>query len=191
MNRLPKLAGYAAVWSAIGNAGYPERFACGAFGKLTDFDDVAALWKHNFKLPLGFGHRKSGAGSLTLREDGIGLAFELEPFEGGPWIDSAIADIRVGKVRGMSVSFKKSNLEGYPERLASGLLVFTVTRAELVEISPVDNPAYRETSVRLVESPQPTEPAAPAAYRDVIRIDPALVSNPRRRNIRVGLAMNC
>lgn len=191
MNRRPKLVGYAAVWSAIGAAaGYYERFACGAFGKLTDFDDVVALWQHRFKFPLAFGHLKSGAGRLTLREDGIGLAFELEPLEGEPWIDSAIADIRVGKVRGMSVSFRKDNLEGYPERLASGLLVFTVTGAELVEVSPVDNPAYLETSVRLVE--RPAEPdASPTSHREIIRIDPALVSNPRRRNIRGGLAINC
>jgi uncharacterized protein len=191
MKRLPKLAGYAAVWSAVGQVpgGY-ERFACGAFGKATDFNDVEAWWQHDFRRPLAFGHLKSGAGRLTLREDGIGLAFELEPFEDQKWIDSAIADVRGGKVRGMSLGFNKSSVEGDYERLASGLFLFTVTRVELVEISPVDNPAYRETSVRLVE--HPAEPAAaPAAYRDVIRIDPALVSNPRRRNIRVGLGFNC
>ena len=72
MNRLPKLFGYAAVWSAIGRTpeGYYERFACGAFGKATNFNDVRAWWDHNHELPLAFGRVKSGAGRLTLREDG-------------------------------------------------------------------------------------------------------------------------
>jgi HK97 family phage prohead protease len=198
MNRLPKLAGYAAVWSAIGRApgGYCERFACGAFGKATDFNQTEAWWQHDFKLPLAFGHIKSGPGRLTLREDGFGLAFEIEPFEDGRWIDSAVADIRVGKVRGMSPCFVKRTVDGYPEKLASGLVVFTVTRAELVEISPVHNPAYQETSLRLIEpaaNAESAEPAAssPASRREIIRIDPALVSNPRRRNIRAGMTINC
>lgn len=192
MKRLPKLVGYAAVWSAIGRTpkGYYERFACGAFGKVTDFGDVRALWDHNYKLPLAFGHIKSGAGRLSLREDGFGLGFEIEPLEDRKWVESAICDIRLCRVRGMSIGFEV--IEGYTEKLASGLLVFTVTRAYLDEISPVDSPTYRETNVRLIEAPQAAEPAAaPAAYRDVIRIDPALVSSPRRRNVRVGLAVNC
>jgi HK97 family phage prohead protease len=192
MNRLPKLFGYAAVWGAIaqtpkGN----QRFACGAFGKATNFRDVRALWDHNYELVLAFGRTESGAGRLTLREDGRGLAFELEPFEDRRWIDSAMADIRVGKVRGMSIGYEI--LEGYSEKLASGMVVFTITRAYLDEISPVDQPAFRETSLHLIEpaaNVQPAEPAAAPASR-IIRIDPALVSNPRRRNLRVGLTMNC
>jgi HK97 family phage prohead protease len=196
MNSLPRLVGYAAVWSAVGRApgGYCERFAAGAFGKATDFNQVEAWWQHDFKLPLAYGYIKSGAGRLTLREDGFGLAFEIEPFECRRWIDSAVADIRGGKVRGMSLGMVKRTLDGYPERLASGLVVFTVTRAELVEISPVHNPAYQETSVRLIEpvANAPDEPAAsPASHTEIIRIDPVLVSNPRRRNVRVGLAVNC
>jgi HK97 family phage prohead protease len=194
----PKLIGYAAVWAAITSTpkfGCYERFAAGAFADSIDSDDIQALWQHNWGLEIAFnGNASRGVGSLNLREDGYGLAFEIEPYEDKEWIDSSVAYIRSGSVRGMSVGFER--IESYPEKLASGLMVCTTVRARLFEISPVYRPLFLETSVRLIEQPaakaQSAEPAAaPTIYRDVIRIDPALVSIPRRRTVRAGLAVNC
>jgi HK97 family phage prohead protease len=160
MNRLPKLVGYAAVWGAVSHtpkAGFFERFAVGAVSDSIKSDDISALWQHNWELELAC----NGDGGLKLREDGRGLAFEIEPYEGREWIESTVSQIRDRRVGGMSIGFRR--IEGRAERLASGLLVYTNTRVKLLEISPVYSPLFRETSVHLAEPPAAkAEPASSA-----------------------------
>jgi HK97 family phage prohead protease len=197
--RLPKLVGYAAIWNEIAqdpeNGGFYDRMASLAFGRATVFNDVKALWQHNWDYVLASNDDRRGGG-VNLWEDTRGLAFEIEPYEDREWIDQAISLIRSGKVRGMSCSFDYSPTECRFERLASGMVVRTIARARLDEISVVCSGLCKEPSVRLVDPPatkaQPAEPAAsPATYRDVIRIDPAQVSSPRRHTVRAGLAVYC
>ncbi len=112
--------------------------------------------------PAFNGNASRGVGSLNLREDGYGLAFEIEPYEDREWIDIGGPHIRAGRVRGVSAGFER--IESYPEKLARGLMVCTTVRATLFEISLVDHPLFLETSVRLVELPAAkaaVEPAAP------------------------------
>ena len=203
MNRL--LVGYAVVWGAIGltpEDGLRERFARGTFADSIDHDDISALWRHNIGLELAFNRDPkrslafSGAplrgGRLSLWEDSHGVRFEIEPYENREWIDHLVSRIRDGQISKMSIGFTRleSRVEiagGYGELAHT---VRTTSRAQLLEISPVHYPVFPQTSVRLVE--QPAEPATPPApRREIIRIDPVLVSNPRRRNVRVGLAVNC
>lgn len=197
MNRLPKLVGYAALWSAVSSTprtGHYMRFACGAFGDSTDFDDVKALFQHNWECALAFNGDRREGGILSLREDGRGLAFEIEPYEDREWIERVVSEIRAGHVRGMSVGFRV--IERCFDTLASGLLVETITRARLREISPVYSPLFRETSVRLVEpapvKARPAEPvASPEMYRSVVYMKPE-GTGARRVPARSGsAAVNC
>jgi HK97 family phage prohead protease len=197
MSRYPKLAGYAAIWSSLSGTpkrGYYERFAAGAFGGSTDFDQVKALWLHHYETVLAFNGDRRAGGSLTLREDGRGLAFEIEPYEDSAWIDHAISDVRSGRIRGMSCGYHP--LDFSIDRLASGLLVCTTTRAQLLEISPVYAPLYRATNIHVVEPPaaatvsQPEPAAIAAPCLEVLRIDPALFARARRQ-VRAGMIVNC
>jgi HK97 family phage prohead protease len=188
----PKIVGYAAIWGAVSSvprSGYHVRFAGGAFGHFTDFDDVKALWQHNWDLQLAFNGDRRNGGLLTLREDGYGLAFEIDPYQDREWIDRVVSSIRAGTVQGMSVGYKW--IERRFDTLASGLVVETIMRAKLDEISPVYHPLFRETSVRLVDSPAAI--ASPACDdREIVRFDPRLFSvTGRRRIFRARLAVNC
>ena len=62
-------------------------------------------------------------------------------------------------------------LDCYPEKLASGLVVFTITRAKLTHISPVDRPVFHETSFAWnIQSNRPPMCSRP--------------SQPRRRRLK-------
>jgi len=178
MTRHPRLEGYAAVFWAIGKQpkqDFYQRIAPGAFAESIRTDEILALWKHDLALELG--------DVLSLKENSRGLTFEIQPFEGRRWIDSAIAEIRDGTVRGMSTGYRI--LEYRDDLLARGL-VRTVLRADLLEISPVCFPNVLETRVHLVERAV----AEPLPREDVIRIEPALVGRPRR-HIRAGMVVYC
>ena len=156
MKRYPKIVGYAAVWSAVSHAprhGFYERFAVGAFSDSIRSDGIAAFWLHLWECELAFNRAAKHGGILKLREDGQGLAFEIEPREDSRWVDSAISDIRSGMLHGASLGYRR--VEGCWDVLASGLRVYTNTRVELLEVSPVYWPLFLETSVRLVESSAP------------------------------------
>jgi HK97 family phage prohead protease len=183
MNRQPRLVGYAVVFGAIGQSSRKEgrlRIAPGAFASsIRSNGEILALFKHDWWLELA-SNQEIGS-SLSLKEDSRGLAFEIQPYEDRKWIDSAISEIREGKVCSMSAGFRILEFR-------KDLDILTILKAELLEISPVCFPDFLGTSIRLLE---PAEPARAAGNRDVIRIDPALVSNPRRRNIHAGMTINC
>jgi HK97 family phage prohead protease len=193
------LVGYATKWSAVSRVpklyGYCIRFAAGAFTDSIASDEIFAVWNHDWEEVLAINRNLvhgTSFGVLNLREDGHGLAVEIEPPDNWQPDSPVFRDIRSGRIRGMSIEFKSQ--EARIDRLASGLSVCTVIRAKLNEVSPVYFPAIVESSIRLIEpaaNVQPAEPAAaPASHREIIRVDPALVSN-RRRYVHAGMAINC
>ncbi|MGC2493286.1 HK97 family phage prohead protease [Candidatus Binatus sp.] len=169
-----KLVGYAAIWGAIGQgpklgAPHPqqklhERFAPGAFADSIADDHIRVLYKHDDMLSFA----SNSTGSLSLREDDIGLAFEIEPREiRGRFVDLVIDMVRDGRLWGVSPSIVKMEWREDP---ADGRLVRTILRAKLVEISLTDHPNFLETSVRLIEpSAAKAAPANSAPPQRIVR----------------------
>ncbi len=138
-----KVGGYAAVfdsWTRIGPR-FEERIAQGAFKNTLPNGDIRALWSHNTEKVIG----RTRNGSLKLREDETGLAFDLDLPDTTEGRD-AYTLIKGGYVTGVSFGFrvKKDSWErgdeGKPHRR-------TILDVELLEISPTPFPAYEQTHV--------------------------------------------
>ncbi|PEF90668.1 HK97 family phage prohead protease [Bacillus cereus] len=139
------IVGYAVKWEMKSvTMGYwrrfKEQFKRGAFTDSLTQDDQLALWSHDYSQVLG----RTKNGTLRLFEDEIGLRFELD------LADTTLGDdtyktIKRGDVDGVSFGFqmvKEEWDESDPDNI-----VRSVTRAKLVEISPVAFPAYPDSQV--------------------------------------------
>ncbi|HHT7137845.1 HK97 family phage prohead protease [Bacillus cereus group sp. BceL306] len=142
---LRTIVGYAVKWEMKSvTMGYwrrfKEQFKRGAFTDSLTKDDQLALWSHDYSQVLG----RTKNGTLRLFEDEIGLRFELD------LADTTLGDdtyktIKRGDVDGVSFGFqmvKEEWDESDPDNI-----VRSVTKAKLVEISPVAFPAYPESQV--------------------------------------------
>src|SRR5438105_2557584 len=71
-----QITGYASVWNklSVDLGGFRERVAPSAFRGSRN-SDVLAFWSHDPALVLG----RTGNGTLTLREDAIGLRITIDP----------------------------------------------------------------------------------------------------------------
>lgn len=140
-----RLIGYAATFGAEARIGWVrETIAPGAFAAALS-GDVLALLDHDAAKVLG----RTRSGTLALKEDAKGLAFELDLPETQAG-DDVIALARRGDLGGMSFGFTVpeggDRWEG--ERR-------TLTRVELHEISVVSSwPAYPDTSLQLRNMPR-------------------------------------
>ncbi|PEI73435.1 HK97 family phage prohead protease [Bacillus wiedmannii] len=142
---LRTIVGYAVKWEMKSvTMGYwrrfKEQFKRGAFTDSLTQDDQLALWSHDYSQVLG----RTKNGTLRLFEDEIGLRFELD------LADTTLGDdtyktIKRGDVDGVSFGFqmvKEEWDESDPDNV-----VRSVTKAKLVEISPVAFPAYPDSQV--------------------------------------------
>lgn len=142
---LRTITGYAVKWEMKSvTMGYwrrfKEQFKRGAFTDSLTQDDQLALWSHDYSQVLG----RTKNGTLRLFEDEIGLRFELD------LADTTLGDdtyktIKRGDVDGVSFGFqmvKEEWDESDPDNI-----VRSVTKAKLVEISPVAFPAYPDSQV--------------------------------------------
>ena len=135
------LRGYAAVWdrpTRIGGA-FDEVVRRGAFAaSLATGDNVFLLAQHDWSQPLA----RTGNGSLTLREDDTGLAFEATIAETRAG-DDVLALARSGTLLGASFGFRvPANGDRWPARDKREL-----ARVELLEVSAVTVPAYADTTI--------------------------------------------
>ena len=134
------LYGHAAVWDQPARIGHvSEVIRRGAFSThLTGRADVFLLAHHDFAQPLA----RTGNGSLTLREDDRGLAFEATlpaTTRAGDILELA----RAGTIAGASIGFRVApGGEAWPSRDVREL-----RQLELIEISAVTAPAYVGTEV--------------------------------------------
>lgn len=139
----PKLVGYAAVFNELSLMLYGmfrERIERGAFaGSLTG--DVKALWNHDTNLPLG----RTKAGTLALAEDAHGLRVEINPPDTQAGRD-AVTSIQRGDVDQMSFAFEVLD-DTWDQDAETGVLIRTLRKVVLHEVSPVVFPAYPATSV--------------------------------------------
>lgn len=135
----PMIAGYAAVFNTLSVElwGFREKIAPGAFaGSLGD--DVRALWNHETGIVLG----RTKSGTLRLAEDEVGLAIEIDPPASAA---NYVETIERGDVDQMSFAFRA--LEQTWDEDDEGVLVRTLLKVKLYEVSPVTFPAYPATSV--------------------------------------------
>lgn len=143
------LSGYAAVFNSEANLGdFSEVIRQGAFAKsLATGSNVRALYAHNGEALLG----TTRGGTLKLREDAHGLAFELALPDTTHGRDLAILVDR-GDVAGMSFGFRVSpGGDRWEQRGAQ--LVRELLAVELHEVTLTADPAYQDTSIAMRSKP--------------------------------------
>ena len=138
------LTGYAIKWEmksvTMGWRRFREQFKRGAFTESLTNEDQLALWSHDTSKVLG----RTKNGTLRLFEDEIGLRFELDLLD-TTLGDDAYKTIKRGDVDGVSFGFQMLKQEW--DEADNDNVIRTVTKAKLLEISPVAFPAYPDSQI--------------------------------------------
>lgn len=137
-----KLGGYALKWNEVATSlpDFQERFLPGAFTEfLATGEDVRCFFNHDTDKLLG----RTASGTLRLWEDEVGLAYELD-LPPTPLGEEVAALVARGDLRGVSVGFRVID-ESFEQ--TNGVLLRTISKAELFEISIAIDPVYEGTSV--------------------------------------------
>lgn len=140
------ISGYAALFNRETTIGtyFREQIARGAFARsLERSPDVVALLSHDSGRVLG----RVSAGTLTVREDRIGLWFSLDVDPSTPEGQTALGTVGRRDVKGCSFGFQVL-AEEWAES-DSRLPLRTLTEIELYEITLTAFPAYPETTAVL------------------------------------------
>jgi hypothetical protein len=138
------IGGYAAKFDRASQnlGGFREQIAPGAFNRSRSLNwpDVVARYNHDNNLLLG----TTGAGTLRLGIDEIGLTYEAD-------LPSARADVHElvqrGDVRQSSFAFIADDEDWATDD--SGFPLRTLKQVRLLDVAPVNAPAYQDTSVGL------------------------------------------
>jgi len=139
----PVISGHAAVFNQRSEElwGFREVILPGAFAKSIKKDDIRALWNHDPNFVLG----RNKSGTLTLEEDGKGLAVRIEPPDTAFVNDFFLETIRRGDVDQMSFGFRTVSDQW---RMEDGGHIRELVEADLFDVSPVTFPAYPQTDVQ-------------------------------------------
>ena len=140
------LVGHAAVFNSetIIAGAFREQIAPRAFRKSIKEHDVRALFNHDPNLVLG----RNKSGTLRLKEDDIGLSYEVDLPD-----TQAARDLWTlidrGDVSGSSFAFDpvKQEVKQADAEAGETLPLYTVREARLYDVSPVVFPAYEDTEV--------------------------------------------
>lgn len=154
------LYGYAAKFNTPSQdlGGFIEDIAPGAFSKTVGEARVLCRYNHSDNHLLG----TTIAGTLRLSIDQVGLAYEVDLPDTTVGRDTGVLAQR-GDVRFSSFAFDCiRDLWEFPE---SGPAKRTLLEVRLVDVAPVNSPAYLDTSVakRSMEEQKPGVPVAPPA----------------------------
>lgn len=146
-SRSVSISGYAVVYGKGSQdlGGFVEIIAAGAFTEnLAANPDVRMLIEHGHAdaLPLA----RTTSGTLKLTEDATGIRFETSLDLTDPDVQRVVPKLRRGDVTGMSFGFWTDD-NTWAE--VDGVIVRTVTKARISEISIVGDPAYLDSSVAL------------------------------------------
>ena len=137
------LAGYAAVYERLSQnlGGFVEKVAHGAFAQsLADNNPVLARYNHDDNQLLG----TTEAETLRVSSNETGLPYEVDLPDTSVGRDVAVLAKR-GDVRYSSFAFR--TLEDAWSVTDQGFPLRTLVKVQLVDVAPVNNPAYRDTSV--------------------------------------------
>lgn len=136
------IGGYAAVFNKLSEplGRFREKIAPGAFADSLK-NDVRAFWNHNMDFILG----RTSAKTLSLKEDQLGLAFNLD-LPDTQMGNDILTSVRRGDISGMSFGFMV-NEDNWERGKAGEPHIRTLLKVDLFEVSPVVFPAYPQTSV--------------------------------------------
>lgn len=138
------IAGYAAVFNSPTDIGgsWVEVVLPGAFTEtLRGGRDVLALYSHELERLLG----RQSAGTLRLREDGRGLAIEIDLPDTTDGRDVGVL-VQRGDLKGMSFGFCVTK-EEWDETLTPPRR--TIMAVDLFEVTVTASPAYDDTEIGL------------------------------------------
>lgn len=120
-----------------------EEFAQGAFDESIQARTVKALWNHQTSCPLG----STKSQTLRFNVDPEGLNYDVD-LPGNTWGDDAYESVQRGDVDGSSFGFitkdEKWSVIDYEGKKIDKR---TITRAELIEVSPCTFPAYDSSEI--------------------------------------------
>ena len=144
-NGTKTLVGYAVKWEKKSVVmGYyrkfREQFKNGAFTESLRNDDQRFLWSHDTAKVLG----RTKNNTLRLSEDAVGLRFELD-LPNTTLGNDTFESIKRGDVDGVSFGF--TSISDEVEEPDDDLMLRTVTKAKLYEVSAVAFPAYPDSEV--------------------------------------------
>lgn len=143
------ISGYAARFGdeTIIAGEFREKLAPGAFARtLREKPDVVALLDHDTGRVLG----RTSAGTLTLREDRIGLWFSLDVDTSTPEGQSALGTVGRQDIKGCSFGFRVRAEEWQDG--GDRLPLRIITDVDLYEITLTAFPAYATTSASLAST---------------------------------------
>lgn len=144
---LGKLGGYALKFNTLSQnlGGYVETCAVGLVDGATlrgERGDVVARYQHDDAFLLG----RQVSGTLALRADGTGVEYDVE-LPDTDYARNVAALAKRGDVRYSSFAFR--TLEDDWGMTEQGFPLRTLTSVQLVDVAPVVNPAYLDTSTGL------------------------------------------
>jgi HK97 family phage prohead protease len=138
----PVIGGYALKYNRLSQnlGGFVERVAPGALTKtLRDGGDVLARFQHADEFLLG----RTSSGTLRLSPDDEGLGYDVNLPE-TDYARNLAALAERGDVRHSSFAFRTLDDEwGFTEQ---GFPMRTLLEIQLVDVAPVVNPAYLDTT---------------------------------------------
>lgn len=154
-----QMVGYAAVFNRASQnlGGFVEMVDPAAFNKSLG-DNVAAMCRMNHEDAYLLG--TTWAGTLALEVDGTGLRYIVDLPDTGAGRDAKVLAAR-GDLKWSSFAFRTIEEEwgvtdqGFPLR--------TLRAVQLVDVAPVNSPAYLDTTVALRSLAAAQTPAADAA----------------------------
>lgn len=140
-----KIAGYVTKFDALSQVIYDfrERFAVGCFDAcLAENPDILGLYNHSMDNVLA----RTSSGTMRVHVDETGLAYEMDPAPTTLGKDLLIL-LERGDVRGSSIGFYC--LEDAWDLGPDGMLIRTIVRAAVFDISVVTDPAYLTSDASL------------------------------------------
>lgn len=170
------LSGYAAVFNRMSQnlGGFVEQVDPGAFTKtLADAGRVMARYNHDNNYLLG----TTDGGTLTLQADGTGLRYDVGLPDTQAGRDVAVLAQR-GDLRHSSFAFE--TLDDNWDVTPQGFPMRTLMAVRLIDVAPVNDPAYLDTSVGIRSLSQRIGIDAAQLSPDEIR---ALLSPPAEKPV--------
>ncbi|TWT64246.1 HK97 family phage prohead protease [Rubinisphaera italica] len=158
----PKIRGQIPFDSlSVNLGGFKERIRKGAFKRsLVEGRDIRALFNHSTDKPLA----RTSTGTLLLTETDNGLDIEITP-NNASWSKDVQETIRSGDLNGFSFGFFVTEDEWDNE---GGQVVRELIDLDLVEVSPVFQPAYKASEIAVRIAPDAIEAAKRYADQDAV-----------------------
>lgn len=146
-----RIGGYAAVFnrSSRNLGGFTEVVDPVAFNQSRGDGWPGVMARYNHSELIG----TTSAGTLQLRTDSYGLLYEVEPPKSRSYVTELVqrGDVTKSSFAFRTISDDWSYEDGLPRRTLLGV--------HLVDVAPVDDPAYSDTSVGLRAAPETVEAA--------------------------------